>query len=64
MILGYTVLSYFVFRGKASLLSYNLIEENPARRRGGGVQAGPRGRSSVSPGATPPSRPVAVGRSL
>ncbi len=29
MILGYTVLSYFVFRGKASLLSYNLIEENP-----------------------------------
>ena len=30
MILGYTVLSYIVFRGKASLLSYNLIEENPA----------------------------------
>jgi cytochrome d ubiquinol oxidase subunit II len=30
MILGYTVLSYIVFRGKASLLSYDLIAENPA----------------------------------
>ncbi len=30
MILGYTVLSYSVFRGKASLLTYDLIADNPA----------------------------------
>ena len=30
MILGYTALSYVVFRGKASLLNYDLIVENPA----------------------------------
>ncbi len=30
MILGYTVLSYVVFRGKASLLTYDLIVDNPA----------------------------------
>lgn len=29
MILGYTLLSYVVFRGKASLLSYNLVEDAP-----------------------------------
>jgi cytochrome d ubiquinol oxidase subunit II len=36
MILGYTLLSYVVFRGKASLLSYNLVEDpaggEPPRR--------------------------------
>lgn len=31
MILGYTALSYVVFRGKASLLNYDLIAEDPAR---------------------------------
>jgi cytochrome d ubiquinol oxidase subunit II len=30
MILGYTALSYVVFRGKASLLTYDLIVQNPA----------------------------------
>ena len=30
MILGYTALSYVVFRGKASLLNYDLIVQNPA----------------------------------
>ncbi len=30
MILGYTVLSYTVFRGKASLLNYDLMADNPA----------------------------------
>ena len=30
MIVGYTVLSYVVFRGKASLLTYDLIVDNPA----------------------------------
>jgi cytochrome d ubiquinol oxidase subunit II len=30
MILGYTALSYTVFRGKASLLNYDLIAKNPA----------------------------------
>jgi cytochrome d ubiquinol oxidase subunit II len=30
MILGYTALSYVVFRGKASLLNYDLIVQKPA----------------------------------
>jgi hypothetical protein len=34
MILGYTALSYVVFRGKASLLNYDLIVQNPAPEEG------------------------------
>jgi cytochrome d ubiquinol oxidase subunit II len=46
MILGYTILSYAVFRGKASLLNYDLTAQNPAP-----------GETGVARLATPPRKP-------